>query len=30
MLEGMGHDMPLDYWDRIIEGITASAERATL
>ena len=29
LLEEMGHDMPLEYWDRIIEGIMVSAERAT-
>ena len=30
LLEGMGHDLPLEYWDRIIEGITVSVGRDTL
>ncbi len=30
VLDGMGHDLPLEYWDRIIEGITVSVGRATL
>jgi len=28
MLEGMGHDLPRIYWDRIIEAIAANAKRA--
>lgn len=30
LLEGMGHDMPVEYWGHIIEGIMASTSRATL
>ena len=28
MLEGMGHDLPRVYWDRIIDAIAANAARA--
>jgi pimeloyl-ACP methyl ester carboxylesterase len=28
MIDGMGHDLPRDAWDRIVDAITANAERA--
>lgn len=30
ILEGMGHDMPPEYWDRIVGGITDNSTRAAV
>jgi hypothetical protein len=29
MIDGMGHDLPVAAWDRIVDAIVANAQRAS-